>query len=417
MSDTAPHRLTTPPNRTGLVLTGGGARGAYQVGALQGVNKIAADFGQNATYSILTGVSAGAINAAYLAAFADDFTRALHRLKMFWSHLHSEAVFRTDLGSIGKISWQWMADVATGGSGGRHFAQALLDTAPLANLIREHIPFGRIAANLNAAILKGVAVSATDYDSTENVTFFMANDDATESWQRAARVGVRAAITEVHIMASAAIPILFPPVEIGGRYFGDGCMRHSAPLSAALHLGADKLLVVGVRKGRPTSIDGPGFLDGTKTNRPSLARTASVVINAVLLESVETDIERLTRINQTLDLVATPQRTLTALRKVDCLYLHPSEDLGAIAAEEMSALPKVMRYLLRGLGPREEAADIASYLFFEPAYCHRLMELGYRDALARRDEIEDFLTGGTAGGGGAQTLPPRTFFPAEERHI
>lgn len=377
---------------TGLVLAGGGARGAYQVGVLRAVQEIAAKAKWRSSFQVLSGVSAGAVNAAYLAAYADNLDRAVARLEEFWSNLHSEAVFRTDIGSIGKIGCGWIADVATAGSAGHHYAHALLDTSPLANLVRTRIPFGRIAVNLNAGLLSGVAISATDYQSTDNVSFFMSARDKSEPWERSSRVGVRSVIGAEHVMASAAIPLLFPPISINGHHFGDGCMRHAAPLSAPIHLGAEKLLIVGVRRTREASGEqSRGFLSGGITAKPSVARVLSVVINAVLLEAVEIDIERLARINRTVGLLPLAQRKMTPLRTVEWLYINPSEDIGAIAAEEMGSLPKVLRYLLRGLGPKDEAADIASYLLFEPSYCQRLIRLGYRDAYAKRDKIEVFL--------------------------
>ncbi len=380
---------TATAARVALVLTGGGARGAYQAGVVEAVHEIAARLGVARPFQTLTGVSAGAINASFLAAQADAPFEAAARLAGFWRSLQSDMIFRTDAASIGRIGLRWITEMVATGNIGRHQARALLDTAPLRGLLRKRIPFRRIRGNLDAGHLDGLAVAATDVESSENITFCMVRDEFVP-WTRSFRLGVPAVIGEAHVAASAAIPLLFPPIEIGGRPFGDGCLRHAAPLSAALHLGASKLLVVGVRKGYEPDA-AASFLAGRPAPAPSLARILSLVIHAVMLEAVDVDIERLRRINATIRLIPEAQRAQTPLREVECLYLRPSEDVGQIAAEESKHAPRIIRYLLRGLGPVEEAAGIASYLLFEPGYCGRLIELGRRDTLARQDEVEAFL--------------------------
>lgn len=377
--------------KTGLVLAGGGARGAYQVGVLRALREIAKAHGEECSYPIIAGVSAGAVNASFLAAHAEHFGHAVERLEAFWANLRSGDVFRTDVSSLGRIGYEWLADVTTGGFSGTHHTAALLDTAPFGELVRHQIPFDRITTNIRSGYLDGLAVAATDYGSTENVTFFMSADERALGWQRVRRLGLPQTIAASHVLASAAIPFLFPPVNIAGRHYGDGCVRHAAPLSAAVHLGAERLIVVGVRHAG-AAIPVAQRLDGSvPTPRPSIAKVVSVMINAVLLEAVELDLERLARINRTVALISETKRAETALRPIDWLYLQPSIDLGVIAAEEFAALPRFVRYLLLGLGPVSEAADIASYLLFEPAFCRRLIELGVTDTLARRAEVESFL--------------------------
>jgi len=378
--------------RTGLVLSGGGARGAYQAGVLRGIFEVADGLGIQRPFQILTGVSAGAVNTAFLAAHADDLGRAVKRLTEFWGSLHSVDVLKTDACSLGQIGWQWARDAVSGGTRLGHRPQALLDTSPLADLVRAHIPFDAIRRNLDANHIEAVAVSATDYTSMECLSFYMARRKA-PPWHRSRRIGVDQSIGASEVMASAAIPILFPPVPIGKRFFGDGCLRNSAPLSPALHLGADRLIVIGVRKA--VGLDAAPDVDvrphREHTDPPSIARILNVIINAVLLDAVDADIERLARINSTVALLDKEAKSATPLRNIDWLYFHPSADIAQIAIEEAHSLPNLIRYLVAGLGTTTDAADMISYLLFEPAFCQRLLNLGYLDALARTTEIEHFL--------------------------
>lgn len=384
---------------TALVLSGGGARGAYQVGVLRGIFEITQSLSISDPFQILTGVSAGAINTAYLAAYADHFEAATQRLCAFWGGIHSEQIYRTDIRSIGQIGIHWAFDALSGGYRLGQQARALLDTTPLAGMLAERIPFPNIAENVQRRILSGVAVSATNYATSECISFYMAN--ATLSpWRRSRRIGREQLISTSEVMASAAIPIFFPPINIGREFFGDGCLRNTAPLSPALHLGADRLLIIGVRKAAPETttaseiIESP--LDATD-HEPSIARILNVLINAVLLDGVDADIERLSRINRTVGLLAPEARAKTPLRKIDWLYIHPSEDVAKIAMDEMLSMPRLIRYLIAGLGSAVEAADLISYLLFEPSFCCRLLDLGYKDAMAQEKAIVEFFTSSQEG--------------------
>lgn len=398
---------------TALVLSGGGARGAYQAGAINALTLIASELGIAKPFQIITGVSAGAINAAYLAAHAQDLGPAAERLTTFWSALRSEQVFRTDAWSLGRIGFHWAVDAVSGGPRVGQRSRALLDTSPLRNLLHRNIPFSAIRTNLATKHLDAFAVSATNYATSECISFFMHSATAASPspWRRSRRVGLPWEIGVPEVMASSAIPLLFPPVTVGARHFGDGCLRNSAPLSPAVHLGADRLIAIGVRRATPIDAFQPpaardkishaDLLDadgdqphGAKPSlAPSIARVLNVLINAVLLDGVDADIERLMRINKTVSLLPEEARKQSPLRVIDCLYLHPSTDIARIAIEESSNMPRLIRYLVSGLGSMSEAADVISYLLFEPSFCRRLIRLGYEDTMARKEEISKILTG------------------------
>lgn len=369
----------------GLVLTGGGARGAYQAGVIRGLAEIATARGIGNPFGVVTGSSAGAINAAFVAATADDFDTSTAKLAEFWSKLHTSDVFRSDVVSLGRIGLQWAADILLAKMKKSKGARSLLDTEPLRKLLGAYIPFDRIRENLNKGVLSAFEVTATDYNTTENISFIMTQREQ-PIWARSRRRAVATDITLEHVMASAAIPLFFPPVEVDGNHYGDGCLRNPAPLSPAIRLGARKLLIIGVRhpKMLPIQVDGPRL-------RPTVGRVLSMLLNAVLMDAVEFDIERLTRINATLDAVPEPLRPHMPLKQIDLLVMQPSEDLGAYAASQFKSLPDSLRFLIGGLGNRYEASEIVSYLLFEPEFCGYLAELGRKDALARKDEIEEFL--------------------------
>ncbi len=377
------------PN-VGLVLTGGGARAAYQVGALNALAEIwrAAP----SPFRIFTGVSAGAINATSLATGADDFPTAASRLSETWRSLTPDRVYRTDTPKLLSIGTRWIKDLSSGGVLGPSRINYLLDTEPLCDLLRETIPFSRLGQHIRSGIVRGVAVSTTCYETGLAVTFF---DGAREiqSWYRTTRVGIRHRLRLPHVMASAAIPIFFPPVRIHGVFYGDGCIRMHAPLSPAIHLGAERILAIGVHPAPTVQLPVEKPRSPRREWMPP-SEIAGILLNAVFLDAIEADVERLERVNRTVAFIPPDQRGTPAqpLRGIAMLVLRPSQDLGSLAADQYGRFPRMLRYLLKGIGATgETGADLLSYLAFEPEYVGRLMDLGYSDTIRRRSEIETFL--------------------------
>ena len=374
----------------GLVLTGGGARAAYQVGALRAIAEVWR--AKASPFSIYAGVSAGAINATSVAAGADEFQVAAARLGDIWRNLTPDRVYRTDARGLFSIGSRWIKDLSSGGLLGSSKINYLLDTAPLCDLLAETLPVSRLAQHFRSGVLRGVALSTTSYATGLAVTFFDGAKDV-QPWFRTTRIGVRARLRLPHVLASSAIPIFFPPVKIRGLFYGDGCVRMHAPLSPAIHLGADRILAVGVQSA--PSIELP--LERTRAPRREWlppSEIAGLLLNAVFLDALEADLERLERVNRTVAFIPPDQRGTASqpLRAVPTLVLRPSQDLGTLASDQYSRFPRMLRYLLKGIGATgETGSDLLSYLAFEPEYVGRLMDLGYSDTLRRRVEIEAFL--------------------------
>jgi NTE family protein len=372
---------------TGLVLTGGGARAAYQVGAIQALAEITRL--ERHPFPILVGMSAGAINATALAAGADDFPAAAARLGRIWSVLTPDRIYRTDAPRLAAIGIRWMRDLTTSGIFGENTINYLLDTAPLRRLLEAELRLDRLPVHFRSGALRGVAVSATNYLTGTGVTFFD-GDPLVAPWARSLRVGMREPITVDHVMGSAAIPLFFPPIQIDGTYFGDGCIRMLAPVSPAIHLGADRIVAIGVRHKRSAEETARRQLTTRHGSLP-LAEIIGALMNALFLDSLELDTERLERINQLLDPASASRPQGQHLRVVPLLVLRPSEDLGDLAEDEQVRLPAALRYLLQGIGAGHRGKDLLSYLAFESVYVRRLISLGHRDTWARRSEIEEFL--------------------------
>ncbi len=371
-----------------LVLSGGGARGSYQAGVLTAIAEIAAKHKVRQPFKIYTGVSAGAINASFMAAGADDFALAAQRLAQLWRGIHSDQIFKTDAISLGKIGLSWVGELSFGGlSSGVHHGKSLLDTAPLTDLIKNNIAFSKIQEHIKSGALHSLGITALDYKTSETITFVEGHQPP--SWKRSRRHSENTRINPSHIVASSAIPLLFTPGKVEDRYFGDGCVRNQQPLSPALHLGATSLLVIGVRKMDSTAHDEKVL---KSTAAPSIALVANVLLNAVLLDGIDVDIERLNRINSFLQLVPEQHHDRLNFKAVNYVWIHPSKDIGALAATMATKLPRVIRYLLKGLGPLDDASEIISYLLFEPSFCSQLIELGYQDGIDQEPSIAEFLT-------------------------
>lgn len=375
-----------PKPKIGLVLPGGGARAAYQVGVLRAIARL---LPKNAPspFKVITGTSAGSINATALAIHAQNFRKGVFRISRVWKNFRSEHVFRTDPLGIARTGAHWMATMMLGGLG-RYNPSSLLDRAPLRRLLQHSLAFEEIQKSIDAGVLHALGISASNYTTGQSVVFFQGNDSI-EPWDKGNRTGFRSAITIDHLLGSSAIPMVFSATRINDHYFGDGSMRQISPLSPALHLGADRLFVVGIRKA------GNHVTQHDKmVSYPSIAEIASHVLNSIFLDNLDPDLERLERINRTISLI--PNRRLeqggVTLRHINVLTISPSEDIGEIAQRHAHLMPRTLRFLLRGIGAvGDHGSTLLSYLIFEKPYCRDLIALGYKDAMASKDEILNFL--------------------------
>ena len=371
---------------TALVLSGGGAHGAYQVGVLRGLLEAKLISPDRSSFDVLVGGSAGSLNVGSLAARADNFEEAVSRLEKVWGEIQPDHVFRTDIRSLAGIGARWVRDLSFGGVMRRVEAKSLLDTAPLRELLNRTIPFERIEKNVASGALRALAVVATDLYTSQGVVFVHGAPD-TQLWERRCWSIEPTVIGAAHLMASSAIPVFFPSVPLGGRHFGDGCIRNTAPLSPAINLGAERVLAIGVRGPSP-NVAPPASLPPP----PSLAQVAGVLLDAVMLDALEVDVEHSGRVNRSVIAHASPGDG-SPFRKVEVLWLSPSQSFRNIAAELSDRIPRVVRYLLRGLGSDESILELASYLLFDSVFCSRLMAVGRADALASRDSVAQFLSG------------------------
>jgi NTE family protein len=371
--------------RAGLVLTGGGARAAYQVGVVKAVRDVLGNPAKN-PFPILCGTSAGAINAASLAVFADDFTRAVANLLEVWENMRCEHVYRTDVASIMKSGARWLSSMMllTRGT-----PISLLDNAPLKDMLEKSMPFDRIQQHIDAGALYAVCVTASGYTTGQSVSFFQGGSGL-EGWERNQRIGAAVMLKLEYLLASAALPFIFPAVKVHREYFGDGSMRQIAPVSPALHLGADRVLIVG------TGRQATDQARARSNIYPSFAQIAGHALNSIFLDSLLVDIERLERINRTLRLIP-PERlegSSVTLRPVKVLFISPSQPIERLAARFLHELPRSVRFILRPTGALSRSgSNLASYLLFEESFCRALIDLGYQDTLAREAEVREFFSG------------------------
>ncbi len=369
-----------------LVLGGGGARAAYQAGYLRYIGKRI----PNLRFSILCGTSAGAINAVHLARFCGTLEDASKDLKKLWSKLTVDQVFEASTWSLGSMVTRWGLKLLSGGSTLAPTTRGLVDTLPLRRYLTQQTgcPDNGKIPGIEDNILRGnldsLAITTTDYDSGRSVTWIHGNH--THEWQRTYRSGIETKIRLDHIMASCAIPLVFPAVKVEGCWHGDGGVRLTTPLSPAMHLGAEKILAISTRF-LPN-----GTLPQLKTEGtyPPPAQVAGVLMNAVFLDAMDFDTANVERFNQLLKKL--PEEERMGLRPVDMFTARPSDDPGALAGQFEANLPGPFRFMERGLGTQESSSsDLLSLLMFQPEYIQALIDMGESDARDREAELIPFL--------------------------
>ena len=372
--------------KTGLVLSGGGARGAYQVGVLKAIADLHPKHAAN-PFTIISGTSAGALNAVALASSANNFRLGVKKVEKIWTHLHVNRVVKArGVDLIANGARLGLSLLSSRFAEGRSLA--LLDNEPLRDLLSHTIRFNNIQKRIDAGLLDAVAVSATSYATGNSVSFFQGNESL-KCWRRSKRIGVPARLAVEHLLASTAIPGVFPAEKVGRQYFGDGSLRQLAPLSSALKLGADRIVAVGVRGHSKSRIS------VRRDHPPSLAQTLGHIYNSAFIDSLENDLDNLVRVNEALGMLANeaPHFESKTIKPVDMLVIRPSIDLDELASEHIGDLPFGLRRVLKAMGAntRGGGGSLASYVLFEAAFCRELIQCGYEDAMRVHVAVKDFF--------------------------
>lgn len=373
---------------TALVLSGGGARGAYQVGVLKGISEVLKKEKIEPPFRILSGTSAGAINTAKLASTDGDFHTAVSELIQLWSKIKTDQVFKADLISLNTLGLGALL------GGKQKKFNSVLDTLPLKNLIEKNCNFNNVQSNLEKGLFDSVIITANNYSRNSAVSFIQTASRVNEKllkWKELRRKAVHAQLQSEHILASAAIPMLFPPIQINGEPYGDGCVRNNTPCSPSIRLGANKLLVIGVRS--TNSAGAPLKEDSKEIHEASMVRILNTLLNAVMLDSVEQDVHRIQRLNSLYDEATLNNMHFkaTSLKKLPAICISPSQDIGELARTKAHHVPRILRMTINAFGDLNEASEILSYLLFDSDFCNSLISMGYNDCLNQKKEILNFL--------------------------
>ena len=369
------------PHSRALILPGGGARAAYQVGVLKAVAEVTKSH-KSSPFRVYSGTSAGAINSTVLASHAEDFQAGMHHLEAVWNGFTVDQVYKTDALTVLKNSAHWLWTIFTAGK----FTSkptSFLDNDPLRQLLLKNVRLDGLNESLSKDFIDGLVVVCSAYGTAQSFNFFQAKNDQ-KSWQRFRRIGYPTEITVEHLMASAAIPYVFPAVKLGSQYFADGAVRQAKPLSAALHLGADRLLVIGVRDERIVQ------LEKEELNYPSLGKIAGYILDTLFMDGLFTDLEHLIHVNS---LLANFEQEKIPEKPISTHVIVPSMDIREIALRHQHHLPRSVRIFMAGTGGSKKAtgSQLVSYLLFDKHFTHDLIALGYEDAMQQQDVLHDFF--------------------------